>query len=207
MKVKTKSTALIVVPINVLKTWINEFDKWLPVMNRSFKVYLIDKPKAKKLIKIITDWRTEGGVLIIGYEMFLRLTQRPENSDNQLKNSDIYPSELVDPGPDIVICDEGHRIKNDETFISEAIKKIRTMRRIILTGYPLQNNLKEFYCMIDFVRPHYLGVEAEFSRSFTLPITKGQCKDSEDKDKKLMRERSHVLNQLLKGFFQRFYKK
>ena len=33
---------------------------------------------------------------------------------------------LCDPGPDLVVCDEGHRIKNDYTNISQALKRIRT---------------------------------------------------------------------------------
>ena len=33
---------------------------------------------------------------------------------------------LCVPGPDLVVCDEGHRIKNDCTNISQALKKIHT---------------------------------------------------------------------------------
>lgn len=49
--------------------------------------------------------------------------------------------------PDILVCDEAHMIKNTRADITQALKQVKTQRRIALTGSPLQNNLMEYYCV------------------------------------------------------------
>ena len=89
-----------------------------------------------------------------------------------------------DPGPDILVCDEAHQIKNDKADITQALRQVRTHRRIALTGSPLQNNLQEYYCVSvatlsfqSFFVQYYLYLTIEFIvRIFQL--TAGSCEFS-----------------------------
>nr|XP_023016446.1 uncharacterized protein LOC111505806 [Leptinotarsa decemlineata] len=227
-------TILCIMPINTLQNWMAEFNMWLPkaevaansplnadgeVRPRNFELLVLNDSH-KTLVaraKVIHEWRTKGGVLLIGYEQFRLLSSRKfpksrkktsemdraANDDRNRILFDEVHTALVKPGPDLVICDEGHRIKNSHASISQALKQMETKRRVVLTGYPLQNNLMEYWCMVDFVRPNYLGSKTEFCNMFERPIMNGQCIDSTEADIKLMRYRAHVLHSLLLGFVQR----
>uniref|UniRef100_A0A3B5L9H9 RAD54 like 2 n=1 Tax=Xiphophorus couchianus TaxID=32473 RepID=A0A3B5L9H9_9TELE len=174
--------------------------------------------------KVVEEWSRDGGVLLMGYEMYRllsmkksfvmgkkRKTKKPagpviidlDEEDRQQELMKGIEKSISRPGPDVVICDEGHRIKNYHASTSQALKNIRSRRRVVLTGYPLQNNLTEYWCMVDFVRPDFLGTRQEFSNMFERPILNGQCVDSTPQDVRLMRYRSHVLHSLLEGFVQR----
>ncbi|XP_064483480.1 helicase ARIP4-like [Ornithodoros turicata] len=222
---------LCISPINTIQNWMAEFDKWVPapealahgsgIRPRSYNVYVLNDlyRTTTARAELILDWHKKGGALLMGYEMYrmlaLKKTIKPnkrrrspkkEEPEDDTRNiqllEDVYQS-LVNPGPDLVICDEGHRIKNCNASTSSALKSIRTRRRVVLTGYPLQNNLLEYWCMVDFVRPSYLGTRSEFCNMFERPIQNGQCLDSTPKDRQLMRFRAHVLHSLLQGFVQR----
>ena len=53
---------------------------------------------------------------------------------------------------DVMVVDEGHRAKNVATKLRKALKEfIVSKQKIILTGTPVQNNLEEFYSIIDLV--------------------------------------------------------
>lgn len=95
---------------------------------------------------MLQKWHKKGGVLIISYEMFRNLSnfsvkKNIKNCDNEY--ADEFRYLLVNPGADLVICDEGHLIRNEKSKINLSLQQIKTGRRIILTGTPLQNNLLE----------------------------------------------------------------
>ncbi|RMZ68635.1 dsdna-dependent atpase [Pyrenophora seminiperda CCB06] len=153
--------ALIVCPAGLVDNWKREFKKWLG--NERIGVYVLDA-KNKKIANFTMG--KSYNIMIVGYEM-LRVYQE------ELKKGS---------GVDIVIADEGHRLKTANNKAMLAIQSLNTERRIILSGTPLQNDLGEFYTAIDFVNPGLLGQRAAFKRTFEAPILRSRQPDASESD-------------------------
>ena len=188
-------TVLVVAPATVLDNWLDEMDKW-----RSHAAYGCFRVSAdetvKKRLAVLAEWQRAGGVCIIGFEAFLSLTTR---SATEAKARPL----LQDPGPDLIILDEGHRIKNCKGKQHQALSACASPRRLILSGTPLQNNLLEYHAMLSFVRPGLLGTEKEFRNRFVNPIMHGSTADASAADQRLSRMRMAVLHDLVEPFVHR----
>ena len=82
--------------------------------------------------------------------------------------------------------------------IMAALTRVKTCRRIALTGSPIQNNLQEYYSMISWVRPGVLGTsESKFDREYGVPIMSGVASDAPLAAVKESNEVSKKLHDLL----------
>jgi SWI/SNF-related matrix-associated actin-dependent regulator of chromatin subfamily A member 5 len=70
----------------------------------------------------------------------------------------------------LLVLDEGHRIKCAETQISQAVRKIHSECRIILTGTPLANNLVELWSLLNFLVPDVFTSSTPFAEAFDLTL-------------------------------------
>jgi len=195
---------LVLAPVNVIRNWEAEFDKWLPEPDSGMAPPIFTMVEAGALhadrADYLDEWVEEGGIMLMGYEQFRNLSAgrgiRKGKKTAGIKER--YAKALLDPGPYMVVCDEGHILRREKSGVTMAVRRIKTLRRVVLSGTPLQNNLIEYHCMVDFVRPNLLGDVTRFKRDFVSPILNGQCEDSTAADVKQMRHRSHILNSLLK---------
>ncbi|HEY3992585.1 MAG TPA: DEAD/DEAH box helicase [Ktedonobacteraceae bacterium] len=71
-----------------------------------------------------------------------------------------------------VVVDEAQNIKNPQAAQTRAILKLPTRHRLALTGTPVENRLRDLWSIFNFLNPGYLGKEAQFRKTFELPIQK-----------------------------------
>ncbi|KAM7539528.1 hypothetical protein Aperf_G00000036473 [Anoplocephala perfoliata] len=197
------NTCLILCPVNTLLNWVREWRHWMPG-DSEVNVFEVATAIANTFrADVIRRWHTEGGVLLMGYDMYRNLTTSLLKRTRKPSFKKLIPAALIDPGPDIVVCDEGHLLKNCKTGVTKAINGLKTPKRIILTGTPLQNNLSEYWTMVNFVKPNLLGSAREFANRFVNPIKNGQHSNSTQRDVQLMKKRAHILFKTLDGCVQR----
>uniref|UniRef100_A0AAZ3QCE6 Helicase-like transcription factor n=1 Tax=Oncorhynchus tshawytscha TaxID=74940 RepID=A0AAZ3QCE6_ONCTS len=72
-----------------------------------------------------------------------------------------------------VVLDEGHIIRNPNTQQSKAVLKLNTQRRWILTGTPIQNNLRDLWMLVAFLRLKPFDVREWWNRVIQRPVTQG----------------------------------
>eukprot|EP00850_Spirogloea_muscicola_P003947 SM000016S01935 [mRNA] locus=s16:775916:782349:+ [translate_table: standard] len=100
--------------------------------------------------------------------------------------------------PGLLVCDEGHRLKNAQgSKTISALTSLECPRRILLTGTPVQNDLNELYAMVDFVNPNLLGPLPAFRRLYTDPIERSRDRDASVEEQLLGKHRSEKLQHMI----------
>lgn len=178
---KLTKPVLIVAPATVLQQWVSEFHRWWPPLRVSilhtsgsgmvdvgrevriedeevWEDYRRPQPKksSKAAKKIVDRVVKDGHVLVTTYA-----------------GLQTYGDVLIPVNWDYAVLDEGHKIRNPDTFITICAKELRTPNRIILSGTPMQNSLIELWSLFDFIIPMHLGSLVAFRSQFEVPIKLG----------------------------------
>ncbi|KAK4501205.1 hypothetical protein PRZ48_007012 [Zasmidium cellare] len=167
---------LILVPAFLIANWRAELDKWAP--DKFPNVWSIESVQPKNQLEVLDHWHRYGGVMLMGHESFQRKIAKKEGKQALLIAEGRLAEVLLNPGPDVVVVDEAHRMANPKSLRTIAINQIRTESRLALTGTPMSNEVQEIYSLVSFVAPDYLGGPEWFSARFALPIREGNGKDS-----------------------------
>jgi non-specific serine/threonine protein kinase len=150
---KNLPASLLVVPASLISNWIGEIDKFSP----GLKVY-------------------------VAHPGFITFNKRNKNPENRKKDLSINKTKLnkfdlvitsyvltkkyewlESYNWNYLILDEAQAIKNPGTKQTRAVKKIKSVNRIIMTGTPVENKISDLWSLFDFLNPGLLGNKAEFS--------------------------------------------
>lgn len=168
----TIQKCVIACPSSLVRNWANELVKWLG--KDAVNPFAIDGKATKdELIQQLRQWSIASGravvrpVLIVSYET-LRL----------------YVDELRNTPIGLLLCDEGHRLKNGESQTFTALNGLNVQKRVILSGTPIQNDLSEYFSLLNFANPNYLGTRNEFRKKYEIPILRGRDANGTESDRK-----------------------
>ncbi|CAE7107141.1 unnamed protein product [Rhizoctonia solani] len=148
---------LIIVPLSTLTNWTLEFSKWAPSI---VTVVYKGSPNVRRTIQL--NLRAQNfQVLLTTFEYIIK--DRPFLSKIKWVH---------------MIIDEGHRMKNTQSRLSQTLNQFYSSRyRLILTGTPLQNNLPELWALLNFALPKIFNSVKSFDEWFNTPFANSGTAD------------------------------
>ncbi|GAA5969918.1 hypothetical protein JCM8115_006028 [Rhodotorula mucilaginosa] len=180
---------IVVCPASLVRNWANELVKWLGE-GATNPLALDDKTNMADSVRQVRQWCSTKGkqvvtpILIASYERLRNLV-----------------AEIGETEVGLLLADEGHRLKNYKNDTYMTLHKINCKRRVILTGTPIQNDLKEYFSLLNFCNPGSLGNDTDFHKTFEMPILKGRDALATDKEKErgdaAMKELAGKVNKLI----------
>ncbi|XP_070808107.1 DNA excision repair protein ERCC-6-like [Pituophis catenifer annectens] len=181
-------SVLLILPVTLLNNWVKEFANWTP----GLQVKVFHGTNKDERNRSLEQIQRRKGVLLTTYHMVLK-------SWPQL--SSFGGKEFV---WDYIILDEAHKIKNPSAKTTKSVYAIPSKNRILLTGTPVQNNLKELWALFDFAcQGSLLGTSKTFWMEYENPITRARAKDATPGEKALGLKISENLMSIIKPYFLR----
>uniref|UniRef100_W5KBC9 DNA excision repair protein ERCC-6-like n=1 Tax=Astyanax mexicanus TaxID=7994 RepID=W5KBC9_ASTMX len=180
--------SLLVMPTSLIKNWVREFAKWTPGM-RVKEFHGTSKVERNRNLERI---QRKGGVIITTYQMLINNWEQLATYQHQEFRWDY------------VILDEAHKIKTSSTKTAKSAHAIPARNRVLLTGTPVQNNLREMWALFDFAcQGALLGTAKTFKTEYENPITRAREKDATPGEKTLGLKISQNLMDLIRPYFLR----
>ncbi len=148
---QTLLPTLLIAPTSVVGNWQKEIAKFAPHL-KTMVHHGSDRLQESKDFKVACQ---QHDVIITSFTL--------ARKDEKLLNSVEWQR---------LVLDEAQNIKNPKAAQTKAILKISAKHRLALTGTPVENRLLDLWSIFNFLNPGYLGKEAQFRKSFEVPIQK-----------------------------------
>lgn len=187
----TIEKCIIVCPSSLVRNWANELVKWLGAAAPGV-LALDGKLSREQMFESVQRWADAKGravlqpVLISSYET--------------LRN---FQEALGDSPIGLLLCDEGHRLKNSDSLTFQSLALLNVPRRVILSGTPIQNDLSEYFSLLNFAIPDVLGSRAEFRKEFELDILRGRDAEATEAQQELGKQKLQQLSSIVSKFIIR----
>lgn len=195
-----ESRTLVLCPPSLVNNWSDELMMWRPSTVNIGEIRKISASlNPKERVYEIQEWAEHGGVLLVGYNMFkdliLNTSRKSKSGSTRTLDDEEHRTVCFNllELPNIIVADEAHALKQQKTAVSVAVQKLKSKRRIALTGSPLANNLEEYYSIINWIAPNYLGSRPEFRDKYVEPIRDGLFADATQYQKRKGLQRLQVL--------------
>ncbi|KAL8771559.1 MAG: hypothetical protein Q9209_003002 [Squamulea sp. 1 TL-2023] len=178
-----QSQTIVLCPPTLVENWYDEFLIWAPekLANNIGDVRTVSSAMAPfKRLQTIKDWDEEGGILVLPFSLLRSMIEnRISNGQTPLdEEQHSMVKRILLQRPNIVVADEAHTFKNHSSQINRIMHQFASSSRIALTGSPLSNSLSEYYALIEWIAPGYLGEPTEFRSRYEEPISQGLYRDS-----------------------------
>lgn len=186
-----KGPFLVVAPLSTVSNWCREFGKFAPKVK--VMQYSGERSKRKKQS---FGRRMKAQVVVTSYDLIIK---------DYLRFKRVNWSYLT--------VDEGHRLKNFQCLLVSFLKRLDVGNRLLLTGTPLQNNLKELWSLLNFILPDIFQDLELFQQWFDIDdlSSSGDSDINEQEQNALKKEVQDLfirnLHSILKPFMLRRIKK
>lgn len=141
---------LIVVPTTLLLNWEMEFKRWAPGLKIFTYFGRLSERKEKR----------KGWSQLNSFQVCITSYKIVTLESKVFRRRKWY----------YLILDEAQQIKNSSSQTWQCLSSFQTVRRLLLTGTPLQNNLIELWSLLAFLIPERFESHSDFKEWFSEPL-------------------------------------
>ncbi|XP_026194247.1 ISWI chromatin-remodeling complex ATPase CHR17, partial [Cyclospora cayetanensis] len=138
---------LIICPRSTLDNWYCEINKWCSQL-RAVRLHGTKEQRDTIFAEMLQEGRFD--LCVTTYEMVIKEKNRLSTKYNW----------------EYLVMDEAHRIKNEKSILADVVRRFRPNHRLLITGTPLQNNLRELWSLLNFIMPQLFDNTLHFEGLF-----------------------------------------